>query len=195
MICLICSDFPRNLMIETIKTLPVAKKNGISIKAGTEILFEQYELDKLQSAVCIYFYYNEFMENVRTLFQEAQSSSSLDPNEQVSLFLIYTSINNLVQRLRTSSFPLPPIEAVVEVLLTKTDAEDIIKDEPLILVNDLTQYLSGNTMSYVEFSQGMIKNKTLLTDIYDPIYNKRVFQVQELLKDIAAEQAASVVKE
>ena len=41
----------------------------------------------------------------------------------------------------------------------------------------------------------MIRNKTLLTDIYDPIYNKRVYQVQELLKDIAAEQAASVVKE
>ena len=80
-------------------------------------------------------------------------------------------------------------------LLTKTDAEEQIKDQPLILVNDLTQYLSGNTMSYVEFSQGMIRNKTMLTDIYDPIYNKRVFQVQELLKDIAAEQAASVVKE
>ena len=92
------------------------------------------------------------MENVRTLFQEAQSASALDANEQVSLFLIYTSINNLVQRLRTSSFPLPPIEAVVEVLLTKTDAEELIKDQPLILVNDLTQYLSGNTMSYVEFS-------------------------------------------
>ena len=93
----------------------------------------------------------------------------------MSLYLIYTSINNLVQRLRTSSFPLPPIEAVVEVLLTKTNAEEEIKDQPLILVNDLTSYLSGNTMSYVEFSQGMIRNKTMLTDIYDPIYNKRVF--------------------
>jgi len=72
MICLICSDFPRNLMIETIKSLPLAKKgNQISVKAGTDILFEQYDLEKLQSAVCIYFYYNEFMENVRTLFQEA----------------------------------------------------------------------------------------------------------------------------
>ena len=79
--------------------------------------------------------------------------------------------------MKTSSFPLPPIEAIVEVLLTKTDAEEKIKDEPLILVNDLTQYLSGNTMSYVEFSQGMIRNKTLLTEIYEPIYNKRVFQV------------------
>ncbi len=50
-------------------------------------------------------------------------------------------------------------------------------------------------MSYVEFSQSMIRNKTLLTDIYDPIFNKRVFQIQDTLKEIAAEQAASVVKE
>ena len=50
-------------------------------------------------------------------------------------------------------------------------------------------------MSYVEFSQSMIRNKTLLTDIYDPIFNKRVFQIQDTIKEIAAEQAASVVKE
>jgi hypothetical protein len=47
---------------------------------------------------------------------------------------------------------LPPIEAIVEVLLIKTDAENQIKEEPLVLVSDVTQYLSGNTMSYVEFS-------------------------------------------
>jgi len=116
-------------MIETIKTLPLAKKGtSISTKTGTDILFEQFELDKLQAAICIYFYYNEFMENVRTLFQEANSAAALNPNEQVSLHLIYTSINNLVQRLKTSSFPLPPIEAIVEVLLTKTDAEEEIKN-------------------------------------------------------------------
>ena len=109
--------------------------------------------------------------------------------------LIFTSINNLVQRLRTSSFPLPPIEAIVEVLLTKTDAGDAIKDQPLVLIQDVIAHFSGATISYVEFSQGMIRNKTLLSEIYEPIYNKRVFQVQDMLKEIAAEQAASVVKE
>ena len=109
--------------------------------------------------------------------------------------LIFTSINNLVNRLRTSSFPLPPIEAIVEVLLTKTDAHDEIKDVPLILVSDVTGYFSGATISYVEFSQGMIRNRTLLNEIYEPIFNKRVFQIQDKLKEIAAEQAASVVKE
>lgn len=102
--------------------------------------------------MCIYFYYNEFMENVRTLFQESMGKTALDPNEQVSLFTIYTSINNLVQRLKTSSFPLPPIEAVVEVLLTKTSAEDKISSMPLVQVNDVTKNLTGATMSYVEFS-------------------------------------------
>ena len=73
MICLVCSDFPRNLIIETVKTLAIANKDPnapkeISTRAGHDLLFEQFELEKLQGAVCIFFYYNEFMENVRTLF-------------------------------------------------------------------------------------------------------------------------------
>lgn len=73
MICLVCSDFPRNLIIETVKTLVIANKDPsaakeISSRQGHDLLFEQYELEKLQGAVCIFFYYNEFMENVRTLF-------------------------------------------------------------------------------------------------------------------------------
>lgn len=83
-------------MIETIQYLPVAKKTTLSEKAGTDVLFEQYELSKLQAAVCIFFYYKEFMDNVKGVFQEAQGASILNPKEEVSLFLIYSSINNLV---------------------------------------------------------------------------------------------------
>jgi hypothetical protein len=72
--------------------------------------------------------------------------------------------------------------------LTKTDAHDEIKDMPLILVSDVTHYFSGNTMSYVEFSQGMIRNKTLLTDIYDPIFNKRVFDFYNANKHLNFEE-------
>ena len=72
MICLVCSDFPRNLIIETVKTLPTASsmptEPEISQRIGHDLLFEQYNLEMLQGAVCIYFYFNEFMENVRTLF-------------------------------------------------------------------------------------------------------------------------------
>ena len=83
---------------------------------------------------------------------EAQSSTTLALNDQVSLKQIFTSLGNLIQRLKSSSFSLPPIEAIVEVLLTKTDAQDEIKEIPLILISDVTEYFKGNTISYVEFS-------------------------------------------
>ncbi|MFM7864366.1 MAG: hypothetical protein ACKPHU_09155, partial [Planctomycetaceae bacterium] len=94
MICLVCSDFPRQLIIETVKTLPVAvqagAENSISTRQGHDLLFEQFDIDKLQASVCIHFYYSEFMENVRTLFQESASQQTLNINEQCSLYLIYT---------------------------------------------------------------------------------------------------------
>ena len=49
--------------------IPDTYRSNSSIQ--TDILFEQYQLDKLQAAVCIYFFYNEFMENARQCFQEA----------------------------------------------------------------------------------------------------------------------------
>jgi hypothetical protein len=82
MICLVCSDFPRNLIIETVKTLPIASsmpgEPEISQRVSHDLLFEQYNLELLQGAICIYFYFNEFMENARTLFQESAGSTSLN---------------------------------------------------------------------------------------------------------------------
>lgn len=57
----------------------------------------------LQGAVCIYFFYNEFMENARTCFQESASSTALNMSQQCNLFLIYNSLSNLVQRLKPNS--------------------------------------------------------------------------------------------
>ena len=47
---------------------------------------------------------------------------------------------------------LPPVEAVMEVLLIKTKAEDKLKEDPLILVQDVQGFLSGNTISFLEFT-------------------------------------------
>ena len=108
MICLVCSDFPRNLIIETVKTLPTAASipggnPEISERSGHDLLFEQYTLEMLQGAICIYFYFNEFMENVRTLFQESASATALNIETQCNLSLIYNSISNLVQRLKPNA--------------------------------------------------------------------------------------------
>ena len=53
--------------------------------------------------------------------------------------------------------------------------------------------MSGNTISYLEFSQGMVLSKTLLRDIYEPAQNPKSFQNFEQLKEIASEQASSTL--
>ena len=185
-------------MIEAVKTLPIANQNdagpgGISVKNGPDLLFEQYELPVLQNAMCIYFYYSEFMDDMRKIFKEAATSPTLNIHEQVSLYKIYTSANNMIQRVKHTH--LPNIEAILEVLMTKTQAETKLKAEPLILQADAISLLSGNTISYLEFSQAMVRSRTLLEEIYEPVFNKHVFQVQEKLKEIAAEKSSQMIKE
>ena len=119
MLCLICSDFPRSLMIETVKTLSIANTDRTSEQAGEQILFEQYELGALQSAVCVFFYFNEFLENLRQIFQESQQSSALNIYEQCSCYTLYQSVHNFIQRQKPNAFPLPSREQVLEVLMCK----------------------------------------------------------------------------
>lgn len=69
----------------------------------------------------------------------------------------------------------------MEVLISKSSSEaiDKLQKEPLVVVSDLVPYLSGKTISYLEFSQGMVANKTLVRDIYEPFSNQRNVQNAE----------------
>jgi hypothetical protein len=64
---------------------------------------------------------------------------------------------------------------VIEVLLSKTKAEEKLKDEPLILSTDAQAFLGGNTISFLEFVQALNKSRSLLYEIYEPVFNKRIF--------------------
>ena len=79
----------------------------------------------------------------------------------------------------------------MEILVSKADpsAMHLLKDEPLCIVNDMTSLLSGFTISYLEFSQGMCQNKTLLRDIYEPVYSSHAINKYDQLKEIASEVA------
>ena len=84
----------------------------------------------------------------------------------------------------------------MEILIQKAsqEAQDKLANEPLCVINDSVQHLSGFTISYLEFSQGMIASKTLLRDIYEPIFtSSRSLQNFEQLKEIANEQASSAL--
>jgi len=82
----------------------------------------------------------------------------------------------------------------MEVLITKASPEASAKlqSESLVVVSDFIPFLSGNTISYLEFSQGMVANKTLIREIYDPISTQKAVNL-DLLKEIASEQASSTL--
>jgi len=56
-------------------------------------------------------------------------------------------------------------------------------------VNDLTPSLASTTISYLEFTQGMINSKTIMKEIYEPTFSPKVFASLDALKEIAQEQA------
>jgi len=49
---------------------------------------------------------------------------------------------------------MPPIEAILEVLIAKADPEaaESLVTEPLVVVADLVPYLTGQQISYLEFT-------------------------------------------
>jgi len=83
----------------------------------------------------------------------------------------------------------------MEILVTKADpaAIKLLREEPLCVINDMTSLLSGYTISYLEFSQGLCQNKTLLRDIYEPVFSSHAITKYEQLKEIASEQAPAAL--
>ena len=62
-------------------------------------------------------------------------------------------------------------------------------EEPLCVISDMTNLLSGHTISFLEFSQGMCQSKTLLREIYEPVFSSQAISKFEQLKEIASESA------
>ena len=83
----------------------------------------------------------------------------------------------------------------MEILVTKADpsAMQMLKDEPLCVINDMSSLMTGHTISYLEFSQGMCQSKTLIRDIYEPVFMSHAIQKYEKLKEIASEQAPAAM--
>jgi hypothetical protein len=90
------------------------------------------------------------MENVRKMFQDCQSSTSLNINEESSVYLLYNSISNFITRIKPS-VPLPHMDSVLEILISKTPQMKRLQDEVLVIADDVIPNISG-TISYLEFA-------------------------------------------
>jgi len=160
LLILVCPEFPKSLMAESIKCLPLADASSsgnikVSQKVGDDMMFEKYDLNQMQTAVCIFFYYNEFMEQVRKIFLDCQQKETLDIHEECSVYLIFSSISNSIKRLKQPDHPFPTIEEVLETIVYKEPPIEPLKrkldTEAIVLTSEIESELSG-TISYCQFS-------------------------------------------
>lgn len=60
------------------------------------MLFEKHDIEKLQGAVSIFFFFSEFMESLKTLFMETAMQTTLNINEPCTFRVILTGITNMI---------------------------------------------------------------------------------------------------
>ena len=193
MLCLICSDFPRSLMIEAVRTLPLAPEDAAPgsasspplppPKTGDALLFQKFDLAALQRTIAVFFFFNEFMEAVRAIFLELQGpgGESLDIHARHAVTELFTLLRNFLQRPRPA--PVPPVEVLLEILLGER-CQELAEREVLLLPEEARAALQGK-VCYLEFAQDVAKNPKILRAVYEPAAPKR--QLQDTLKDMASD--------
>jgi len=124
-------------VLEAVRAIP--PESGNQQAAQSELLFEKFDIEKLQGAVSIFFFFSEFMESLKTLFMETAMHTTLNVNEQCTFRIIYTGVQNMIQRLRPSSQPLPTIESILEIMITFADpkAKTMLNSSALCVANDM----------------------------------------------------------
>ena len=93
------------------------------------------------------------MENLKIIFQEATSSSSLNINEEVSAKQVLQCIQNYLKRAsKSSSYPLPSLEGVLETFAYIGGLQSLFEKKTILLAEDVIPLVSEK-ISYKELCQ------------------------------------------
>lgn len=172
-LCLLCSDFPRSLVLEVSKILPVhpsyqnsaKSENFISTLSCEPSLFDKFEVEDFRLAVELFFFYSEFIEKTKTLFAEL-SSGDFSIDNEVMISLATAGINSLYSRTKFSLFIFPPIETIFEALLTKAQKKLQLNADDLYLINEMVEMMHGSgTISFRELCFALMRNQEIHNQI------------------------------
>ena len=159
-LCLLCTDFPRTLVAEAAKVLPVHPSyiNNpalntvmISTLSHEPVLFDKFDLADLKSSVELFFFYSEFLEASKTVFTDLLSGS-FGYKEEVSIGLLLTSLRGLLNREQYSYLKYPPMDLLIEALLTKANKKLQLSAEEFHTMEDVLPLITScGTISFSEF--------------------------------------------
>jgi len=197
LLCLLCSDFPRALLVESIKVLEPEQPIKENDNNDADPMFYKYKLNTLQKAVATFFYYNgifwilmikikEFMENVRTIFQEVCGTPNLNISEEVSAAKILLCFQNYFKRVtKSANHPIPTIEPILETLACAAGLGSLFSKRTVTLSEDIIP-LINEKISYKQFSQFFMLNAAEINAIFTGNDHKGIMKTNDKLKDIIA---------
>ena len=154
-LCLLCSDFPRTLVADAVKILPPNSKypssktdSFISTLSQEPTLFEKFDIEDLRLSMQLLFFYSEFIENIKEIFNDL-ASGDFDTT-QVTVSLIFSAIENLYKKGKLYNFP--PQEALYEAIAAKSQKKIKMDLEDVYMIEDMQVMMTGaGTISYREF--------------------------------------------
>jgi len=68
------------------------------------------------------------------------------------------------------------VESILEIMIQYADpkAKKMLNSQPLCVINDMQQFSSGQTISYMQLCQGLISSKTIMQSIYEPTNSSQI---------------------
>lgn len=159
-LCLLSTDFPRTLVAEAAKAIPVHPSyvnnpalttTMISTLSHEPVLFDKFDLADLKASVELFFYYSEFLEAVKTVFTDLLSGS-FSYKEEVSIGLLLTSIRSLISREPYAYLKYPPLDLLLETLLTKANKKLQLSAEDFYTLEDVLPLVTScGTINFSDF--------------------------------------------
>lgn len=160
-LCLICSDFPRSVVGEAARILPIhpsfvknptLNEGFSSVLVDEPFIFNKYDLNDLRRSLELFFYYAEFMDKVKSLFTELLNGN-FDIESEVSISLFYTGLQSFLNRDQNSIYKAPTNDLILETLLSKAQKKLQLPNDTLYTVDEISGQMHGTgTISFREMS-------------------------------------------
>ena len=110
MISLLCSDFPRSVICEAIQIIP--KENEIQNEVESDDpLFNIYSYEHLQRSFAFFFYFSEFIEELKKIFQKLNKNEEnndpylLDIETEIDIKILLSHLQSLLKSMKCPVFP------------------------------------------------------------------------------------------
>ncbi len=95
----------------------------------------------------------EFMEGLKKIFQEAESSAALNIHFECPTKDFLSCVQNYLKRCpKPCAYPLPPIESVLETLAYSVGLQPLFEKKTIIVAEDVIP-LINDRISYKQFCQ------------------------------------------